>query len=399
MSSFRIPFNKPSLSGNELLHVAESIRAGHISSDGRFTKRCQELLAGELAVPGVLLTTSCTHALEMAALLMDITPGDEVIVPSFTFVSTVNAFVLRGAVPKFVDIRLDTLNIDESLVERLITARTKAIVPVHYAGVGCEMDTILSLAKKHRIAIVEDNAHGVFGRYRGKLLGTFGSLATLSFHETKNLTCGEGGALVVNDELLLDRAELIRDKGTNRKRFLRGQVDKYSWIDIGSSYGLSDILAAYLWAQLENRAEIQLSRKRVWDHYYWSLRDWAAEHNVQLPFVPAHCEQAYHMFYMLLPSLEIRQALIDHLKSHGILSVFHYLPLNLSEMGLRNGGQPGQCPVCEDVSDRLLRLPFYNSLSEAEQNDVVDAIKTFPLPRPSSNQRSSSQTKEATYQA
>lgn len=397
MSSFRIPFNKPSLSGDELLHVAESIRAGHISCDGRFTKRCRELLETELAVAGVLLTTSCTHALEMAALLLNITPGDEVIVPSFTFVSTVNAFVLRGAVPRFVDIRLDTLNMDESLVERLITNRTKAIVPVHYAGVGCEMDTILSLAKKHRIPVIEDNAHGVFGRYRGRLLGTFGSLATLSFHETKNLTCGEGGALVVNDELLLDRAEFIRDKGTNRKRFLRGQVDKYSWVDVGSSYGLSDILAAYLCAQLEKRAEIQLSRKRVWDHYYGSLRDWAAEHNVQLPFVPAHCEQAYHMFYMLLPSLEIRQALIDHLKSHGILSVFHYLPLNLSEMGIRNGGKPGQCPVCEDVSDRLLRLPFYNSLSEAEQNDVVDVIKTFPLPLTSSNHRSSLQTTEVTH--
>jgi dTDP-4-amino-4,6-dideoxygalactose transaminase len=396
MNSFRIPFNKPSLSGNELLHVAESIRAGHISCDGRFTTRCRELLEAELGVPGVLLTTSCTHALEMAALLLNITPGDEVIVPSFTFVSTVNAFVLRGAAPKFVDIRLDTLNMDESLVERLITTRTKAIVPVHYAGVGCEMDTIVPLAEKHRIAVIEDNAHGVFGRYRGRLLGTFGSLATLSFHETKNLTCGEGGALVVNDERLLDRAEFIRDKGTNRKRYLRGQVDKYSWIDVGSSYGLSDILAAYLCAQLEKRAEIQLSRKRVWDHYYRSLRDWAAEHNVQLPFVPDHCEQAYHMFYMLLPSLEIRQALIDHLKSRGILSVFHYLPLNLSDMGLRNGGYPGQCPVCEDASDRLLRLPFYNSLSDAEQNDVVDAIKTFPFPRTISNQRSSLQTTEAT---
>jgi dTDP-4-amino-4,6-dideoxygalactose transaminase len=270
---------------------------------------------------------------------------------------------------------------DESLVERLITSRTKAIVPVHYAGVGCEMDTILALSEKHRIAVVEDNAHGAFGHYRGKLLGTFGSLSTLSFHETKNLTCGEGGALVVNDKLLLDRAEFIRDKGTNRKRYLRGQVDKYSWIDVGSSYGLSDILAAYLYAQLEKRMEIQLSRKRIWDHYQRSLRNWAAEHNVQLPFVPAHCEQAYHMFYMLLPSLEIRQALIDHLKPLGILSVFHYLPLNLSDMGLRNGGYLGQCPVCEDASDRLLRLPFYNSLSDAEQNDVVDAIKTFPFPR------------------
>ena len=381
MNSFRIPFNKPSLSGNELLHVAESIRAGHISADGRFTKRCRELLEAEFAVPGILLATSCTHALEMAALLMNIDPGDEVIVPSFTFVSTVNAFVLRGAVPKFVDVRPDTLNMDESLIEPLITPRTKAVVPVHYAGVGCEMDTIISLAKRHQIAVIEDNAHGVFGRYRSKHLGTFGSLATLSFHETKNLTCGEGGALVVNDDNLLERAEFIRDKGTNRKRFFRGQVDKYTWVDVGSSYGLSDILAAYLYAQLEKREEIQLGRKRLWHQYYVSLNDWAANHNVQLPFVPAHCEQAYHMFYMLLPSLEIRQALIDHLKARGILSVFHYLPLHLSDMGKRNGGRLGQCPVCEDVSNRLLRLPFYNSLSEAEQMDVVHAIESFEFPR------------------
>jgi dTDP-4-amino-4,6-dideoxygalactose transaminase len=396
VNSFRIPFNKPSLSGNELLHVAESIRAGHISADGRFTRRCRELLETEFAVPGALLTTSCTHALEMAALLLDIEPGDEVIVPSYTFVSTVNAFVLRGAVPKFVDIRSDTLNMDEIRIEPLITSRTKAIVPVHYAGVGCEMDAIISLAKKYEIAVVEDNAHGALGRYRGKHLGTFGSMATLSFHETKNLTCGEGGALFVNEESLLERAEIIRDKGTNRKRFLRGQVDKYTWSDVGSSYGLSEILAAYLCAQLEKREEIQLSRKKVWLKYRIGLNDWAAAHDVQLPFVPAHCDQAYHMFYILMPSLEIRQRLIDHLKSRGILSVFHYLPLHLSEMGKRNGGKPGQCPVCEDVSDRLLRLPFYNSLSEAEQNDVIDAIESFDFTR-GGDARRSLQSAEATY--
>jgi len=380
VNSFRIPFNKPSLSGNELLHVAESIRAGHISSDGRFTKQCRELLEKELAVPGVLLTTSCTHALEMAALLLDIQPGDEVIIPSFTFVSTANAFVLRGAVPIFVDVHPDTLNMDECRLEPLITTRTKAIVPVHYAGVGCEMDTIISLAKEHEIAIVEDNAHGAFGRYRSQYLGTLGSLATLSFHETKNLTCGEGGALVINDENLLERAEFIRDKGTNRKRFLRGQIDKYTWVDVGSSYGLSDILAAYLYAQLEKRKEIQRARQRLWHKYFSGLNDWAAAHHVQLPSVPLHCEQAYHMFYMLLPSFEIRQGLIEHLKARGILSVFHYLPLHLSEMGRRHGGWPGQCPVSENVSDRLLRLPFYNSLSDAEQMDVVDAIESFELP-------------------
>jgi dTDP-4-amino-4,6-dideoxygalactose transaminase len=396
VNSFRIPFNKPSLSGNELLHVAESIRAGHISADGRFTRRCRELLETEFAVPGALLTTSCTHALEMAALLLDIEPGDEVIVPSYTFVSTVNAFVLRGAVPKFVDIRSDTLNMDETRIEPLITSRTKAIVPVHYAGVGCEMDAIISLAKKYEIAVVEDNAHGALGRYRGKHLGTFGSMATLSFHETKNLTCGEGGALFVNEESLLERAEIIRDKGTNRKRFLRGQVDKYTWSDVGSSYGLSEILAAYLCAQLEKREEIQLSRKKVWLKYRIGLNDWAAAHDVLLPFVPAHCDQAFHMFYILMPSLKTRQRLIDHLKSRGILSVFHYLPLHLSEMGKRNGGEPGQCPVCEDVSDRLLRLPFYNSLSEAEQNDVIDAIESFDFRR-GEDARRSLQTAEATY--
>lgn len=377
MNSFRIPFNKPSLSGNELLYLAESITAGHTSSDGRFTRRCRELLESEFGVPAVLLTTSCTDALEMAALLLNIQPGDEVILPSFTFVSTVNAFVLRGAVPIFVDVRPDTLNMDERRLESLITPRTKAIVVVHYAGVGCEMDAISALAEEHKITIIEDNAHGVFGRYRGKHLGTFGALATLSFHETKNLTCGEGGALVVNDENLLERAEIIRDKGTNRKRFLRGQVDKYTWVDVGSSFGLSDILAAYLFAQLEKREEIQRTRQHLWRNYFSGLREWATANDVRLPSVPLHCDQAYHMFYILLPSSEARQELIEHMKARGILSVFHYMPLHLSDLGRRYGGRPGQCPVTEDVSDRLLRLPFYNSLSEEEQADVVSAIGSF----------------------
>jgi dTDP-4-amino-4,6-dideoxygalactose transaminase len=374
---FRIPFNKPSLSGNELLYLAESITAGHTSSDGRFTKRCRELLEAEFAVPAVLLTTSCTDALEMAALLLNIHPGDEVILPSFTFVSTVNAFVLRGAIPIFVDVRPDTLNMDERRIEPLITSRTKAIVVVHYAGVSCEMDAIEALAKERKITIIEDNAHGVFGRYRGRYLGTFGALATLSFHETKNLTCGEGGALVVNDENLLERAEIIRDKGTNRKRFLRGQVDKYTWVDVGSSFGLSDILAAYLFAQLEKREEIQRTRHRIWHNYFSSLGEWAIAHNVRLPSVPLHCDQAYHMFYIILPSFEIRQGLIEHMKARGILSVFHYLPLHLSDLGRRYGGRPGQCPVTEEFSDRWLRLPFYNSLSDDEQGDVVSAIASF----------------------
>jgi len=312
-------------------------------------------------------------------MLLDIQPGDEVIVPSFTFVTTANAFVLRGARPVFADIRPDTLNLDETLLERLITSRTCAIVPVHYAGVGCEMDAILAIAQHHGIAVVEDNAHGLFGKYKGRYLGTFGCLATQSFHETKNFTCGEGGALLINDPQYIERAEIIREKGTNRSRFFRGLVDKYTWVDVGSSYLPSDILAAFLYAQLEARDQIQARRQRIWHYYNDHLQDWATANDVRLPIVPAYCEQPYHMFYLLLPSLQQRQALIEHLKGHGILSVFHYLPLHLSDMGRKFGGQPGDCPVTEDISDRLLRLPFYNDLSEAEQVSVCAAIKSASL--------------------
>ncbi len=331
----------------------------------------------ELGVPKALLTTSCTHALEMAALLLDIQPGNEVIVPSFTFVSTINAFVLRGARPVFCDIRPDTLNIDEQKIEALITAHTKAIVVVHYAGVGCEMEKILAIAKRYRIAIVEDNAHGLFGKYKGRLLGTFGCLATQSFHETKNFTCGEGGALLINDPQYIERAEILREKGTNRSRFFRGQVDKYSWIDLGSSYLPSDILAAFLLAQLEHKEQIQTSRRRIWEHYNEHLAEWSKQNRVSLPVVPKHCQQSWHMFYLLLPSLEARQALIEHLKSFGILSVFHYLPLHLSEMAQKWAGQEYDCPVTARISDRLIRLPFYNDLSEGEQGQVVAAVTAF----------------------
>jgi dTDP-4-amino-4,6-dideoxygalactose transaminase len=377
MNSFRIPFNKPGLAGKELLYVADSILRGHTAGDGSFTRRCRELLECEMNVQEVLLTTSCTHALEMAAILLDIQPGDEIIAPSFTFVSTVNAFVLRGAIPVFADIRPDTLNLDESALEALITPRTRAIIPVHYAGIGCEMDAILSVANRHGIPVVEDNAHGLFARYRGRYLGTFGCFGTQSFHETKNIICGEGGALIVNDSAYTERAEIIREKGTNRSRFFRGQVDKYSWVDIGSSYLISDLLAAFLLAQLEAREDILAHRRRVWDRYATALAGWADENGVQLPFVPAHCEQPYHMFYLVLPSLEIRQKFIQHLKQRGILSVFHYLPLHVSEMGLRFGGRAGQCPVTERISDCLVRLPFYNDLTESEQAEVIDAVRDF----------------------
>ena len=372
-----IPFNRPFFSGQEFEFIQEAIAGWHLSGDGAFTKRCHALLESELGVPKALLTTSCTHALEMAALLLDIEPDDEVIIPAFTFVSTVNAFVLRGARPVFVDIRPDTLNLDETKLEGLITPRTKAILVVHYAGVACEMDTILDIARRHGVPVVEDNAHGLFGKYKGKYLGTLGCLATQSFHETKNFTCGEGGALLLNDPQYIERAEIIREKGTDRSRFFRGQVDKYTWVDIGSSYLPSDILAAFLYAQLNARELIQSERKRIWEHYHEHLRVWATDHGVGLPHVPAGCEQPYHMFYLLLPTLADREALIAHLNTRGINAVFHYLPLHLSTMGQQWGGQEGQCPVTEDLSDRLLRLPFYNQLTEADQTRVVSAVTEF----------------------
>jgi dTDP-4-amino-4,6-dideoxygalactose transaminase len=372
-----VDFNKPYLAGNEMTYIAQAVQNSHISGDGPFTKKCSALLEQILGSPKVLLTTSCTHALEMAALLLNFQPGDEVILPAFTFVSTVNAFVLRGAKPVFIDIRPNTLNLDEARLEDLITPRTRAIVPVHYAGVGCEMDTILSVARAYDIAVVEDNAHGLFGKYHGRSLGSFGCLATQSFHETKNITCGEGGALVINDPKFIEQAEILREKGTNRSRFFRGQVDKYTWVGLGSSYLPSDILAAFLYAQLEQWEDIQDRRRRIWNYYYQALSGWAEEHLVRLPFVPSHCEQPYHMFYILLPDLEQRQAMINHLKSKGINSVFHYLPLHLSDMGRKFGGKLGDCPVTEKVSDQLLRLPFYNELTEKDQALVVQAIEEF----------------------
>jgi dTDP-4-amino-4,6-dideoxygalactose transaminase len=372
-----IPFNRPFASGKEYTYIQQAIENGHVSGDGPFTRKCQQKLEQMLGVPKVLLTTSCTDALEMAALLVDIQPGDEVIVPSFTFVSTVNAFVLRGARPVFIDIRPDTLNLDESQLERLISQRTRAIVPVHYAGVGCEMEEILGIADRFEIPVVEDNAHGLFGRYRGRSLGTLGCLATLSFHETKNISCGEGGALLINDPRYLERAEILREKGTNRSRFFRGQVDKYTWVDVGSSFLPSDILAAFLYAQLESWEQIQCARERIWKHYFVHLADWADRLGVRLPHIPAHCEQSYHMFYMLMPSTAQRDSLIRHLKERGVLSVFHYMPLHLSDMGRICAAREVACPVTEQVSERLIRLPFYNQLTGDDQARIIDAIREF----------------------
>jgi dTDP-4-amino-4,6-dideoxygalactose transaminase len=374
-----IPFNRSALIGRELEYIFAAMSIGQIAGDQAFTRKCEAQIEKLLGVGRALITTSCTHALEMASLLLNLQPGDEVILPTFTFVSTANAFVLRGVKPIFLDSRPDTLNLDERLLEAKITPRTKAIVPVHYAGVGCEMDSILDIARRHQIPVVEDNAHGLLGKYKGRWLGTFGCLATQSFHETKNFTCGEGGALLVNDPTMVERAEVIREKGTNRSRFFRGLVDKYSWVDVGSSYLMSDVLAAFLLGQIEAWAWVQARRRAIWERYNTALRDWAQSSGVSLPVVPEHCEQAYHMFYMLLPTLEHRQRLMGHLKARNILSVFHYLPLHTSEMGRKLGGETGDCPVAERASDCLLRLPFFNRMTDEEQERVIDGVKSFRL--------------------
>ncbi len=379
MLEYKIPFNRASLSGREIENILQAFANGHVAGDGAFTHQCHALLEKIISSPKALLTTSCTHALEMTALLLNLKPGDEVIVPSFTFVSTVNAFVLRGVTPVFIDIRPDTLNLDERQLAEKITDKTRAIVPVHYAGVGCEMDEICKLAEAHGIAVVEDNAHGLFGKYRGKPLGSFGTFSTLSFHETKNLTCGEGGALLINDVSYVERAEIIREKGTNRSQFFRGQVDKYGWVDLGSSYLPSEVLAAFLFAQLNASTMIQARRQAVWTRYSSDLAGWAGDNHVRVPVIPAHCEQPYHMFYILLPNLDVRQAFIKHMSEAGVLTPFHYVPLHSSIMGQKFGGRLGDCPVTEDVSDRLVRLPLFSSLSREDQDFVTARVREFKV--------------------
>jgi dTDP-4-amino-4,6-dideoxygalactose transaminase len=374
----RIHFNHAAIEGRELEFMAAAVRSGQVAGDGPFTRKCHAWLESTLGVQKALLTTSCTDALEMAAVLLDLQPGDEVIVPSFTFVSTANAFVLHGARPVFCDIRPDTLNLDEAKLPALIGPRTKAVVVVHYAGIGCEMRAIREAAARTQATVIEDNAHGLLGRYRGEPLGRCGgALATLSFHETKNFTCGEGGALLINEPRHLSRAEIIREKGTNRARFFRGEVDKYTWVDAGSSHLPSDVLAAYLYAQFLAAPQIQASRRRIWLHYFERLGDWARRHGVRLPFVPDHCEPAWHLFHLVLPTPAARQALLAHLKARGILGVFHYVPLHLSPMGKRFGAAPDGCPVAEYVSERIVRLPFHNRLTAAEQDQVIEAVREF----------------------
>jgi dTDP-4-amino-4,6-dideoxygalactose transaminase len=373
-----IPFNRTYLSGAEAEYVAQAMASGPLSGDGPFTARATALLVDLIGARAALLTTSCTHALDMSAILLDLVPGDEVILPSFTFCSTATAYVMRGAVPVFVDCRPDTFNLDERQVEAAITPRTKAIVVVHYAGVACEMDTINEIADRHGLIVIEDNAHGLGGNYRGRRLGSIGAMATQSFHETKNVQCGEGGALVFNDTRFVARAEIIREKGTNRSQFFRGQVDKYRWVDIGSSYLPSDILAAYLTAQLESFPEIQRRRHAIWSTYDNQLRDWAAAQGVTQPTVPAGCEHPAHLYYLILPSLDRRQALLRHLSERGVHATFHYQPLHFSPAGSRYGRVgPGGCPVTDDVADRLIRLPLFAGMQEAELQRVVDGVLTF----------------------
>jgi dTDP-4-amino-4,6-dideoxygalactose transaminase len=372
-----IPFNKPSIVGSELIYVGQAVAGGHASGDGPFTRRAQKLMEEHFGASRILLTTSCTAALELAALLCDLGPGDEVILPSFTFVSTANAVVLRGATPVFVDIRPDTLNIDERLIEAAITPRTRAIFPVHYAGAGCEMDEIMAIAKHHNLLVVEDAAQGVFAKYKGQWLGTIGQMGCYSFHETKNFSCGEGGALAINDPALEKRAEILREKGTNRSQFMRGQVDKYTWVDIGSSYVLSDMLAAFLLGQLENMEKITARRREIYRLYTSMLAPLIESHLIRTPFASQHCTPNYHMFYLLATDLEERTALIEHLRQAGILAVFHYVPLHSSPFAKSIGVPKSDLPVTDDASSRLLRLPMYYDLSDREATEVAEVVLDF----------------------
>lgn len=367
-----IPFNRPFMTGQELELIAQAHCNGHLSGDGPFTKRCHEWLEQRTGASKALLTHSCTAALEMSALLLDLLPGDEVIMPSYTFVSTANAFVLRGAIPVFVDIREDTLNLDERLIEVAITPRTKAICVVHYAGVACEMDTIMDIARRHRLKVVEDAAQAIMSTYRGRPLGTIGDLGALSFHETKNIISGEGGALLCRDGALAERAEIIREKGTNRSRFFRGQVDKYTWVEVGSSFLLGEITAAFLAAQMAAADDITTQRMALWNQYHAWAAPFEAVGRLRRPVVPAHCTHNAHMYYLLLPSLQARTEFISSLKAAGIQSVFHYIPLHSSPAGLRCTRAHGELSVTTDISDRLVRLPLWIGL-ETHMPKVLQA--------------------------
>lgn len=372
-----IPFNKPFIAGKELYYIAQAVANGNISGDGYFTQKCAELLETRFGIHKVLLTPSCTAALEMAAMLCDLSPGNEVIMPSYTFVSTANAFVRLGVVPRFVDIRPDTLNLDETLVEAAINEKTKAIIPVHYAGVGCEMSRLATIADKYKLIVVEDAAQAVNASYNGRALGGFGQMGAYSFHETKNFICGEGGALCLNTPEFVERAEIIRDKGANRRQFLRGQVDKYTWVDVGSSYVPSEICSAFLFAQLEMMDQINERRRKHYQCYQQLLKPLEESGFLRLPHLPEECESNSHLFWIILPDMGTRDALMAHLKEAGIFAVFHYVPLHSSPMGKTFGYNESDLPITEAVSACLLRLPLYYEITEEEQLRVVRQIRTF----------------------
>jgi dTDP-4-amino-4,6-dideoxygalactose transaminase len=372
-----VPFNIPQLAGKELEYIKEALANRHLSGDGFFSKQCHQWLQHGLGTGKALLTHSCTGALEMAAILLDLKPGDEVIMPSFTFVSTANAFVLRGAIPVFVDIRQDTLNIDETLIESAITPRTRAIVVVHYAGVACEMDRIMELARRHGLPVIEDAAHAILATYRGRQLGTIGHLAALSFHETKNLIAGECGALLVNAPEFARRAEIIREKGTNRAAFFRGEVDKYTWVDVGSSYLPSELQAAFLYAQFEKADEITSDRLRIWHRYHELLEPLEKHGFVRRPIVPDECGHNGHLYHVLVDSLAVRSALLPYLKQRGVAALFHYVPLHSAPAGVHLGRAAGPLPVTEQSSERLLRLPFWRGLTDEQMSYVVGLMEDF----------------------
>ena len=370
----KVPFNKPYMTGKELFYIAEAHFNSMLAGDGPFTKKCHRWLEEQMGAQKALLTHSCTAALEMAAILADIQPGDEVIMPSYTFVSTANAFVLRGGVPVFVDIRPDTLNIDETLIEAAITPRTKAIVPVHYAGVACEMDTIMDIARRHNLLVIEDAAQGVLSSYKGKTLGTIGHMGAYSFHETKNVISGEGGALLINDTRFIERAEIIREKGTNRSQFFRGEVDKYTWVDVGSSYLPGEVIAAFLWAQLESASSITRQRLEVWDRYHQLMAPFERQGMLRCPIAPEECAHNAHMFYVLIAPEFDRQFILNHLKANQINAVFHYVPLHTSPAGKRYARTCGDLKVTDDLSERLIRLPLWFGLQQNEQEKVANLL-------------------------
>jgi len=372
----KIPFNRPFMTGKELYYIAEAKFGNMLAGDGPFTKRCHEWLENKSGCDKALLTHSCTAALEMTALLLDIEPGDEIIMPSYTFVSTANAFVLRGGVPVFVDIREDTLNLDERLIEAAITPRTRAIVPVHYAGVACEMDTIMAIAKRHGLKVIEDAAQGVMASYKRQALGSIGDLGTYSFHETKNVISGEGGALLVNDPSLSMRAEVIREKGTDRSRFFRGEIDKYTWQEIGSSFLPGELIAAFLWAQLEDAERITNQRLAIWQRYHEHLEPLERRGGLRRPIVPADCQHNAHMYYVLLAPGIDRQKVLSELKKNGIYTLFHYVPLHSSLGGRRYGRSHGALEVTVRKSEQLVRLPLWIGLSAAQQDHIVNVLRS-----------------------